>query len=267
MIKTKKDFEGKYIKLPKNISKKKLNRIKKKFNRLGFEKIYNYNYQNMGYTPYVYIFNFKKEYGSSCYDNELGAWSWLQRGFQEISIKEFLEEETSLGKYLKENKKEIISEGYNCIPSKYLVFYGTDLKEIKEDVERSIQDFSYGKPKKFKDGFEAVHWCIKNPFKEVSISHFAGDFIIRYSDIIQNLQWKDNRKCSSCNNKDFSWHYLNNYTRDILKYWKDIVEYRECILGIKEKKRYLRVHIGFDWGNSEFKPITTIVLDDNDIKK
>ena len=36
MIRNKKDFEGKYIELPKNLSEKKFNKIKNKFIRIGY---------------------------------------------------------------------------------------------------------------------------------------------------------------------------------------------------------------------------------------
>ena len=119
-IKTKEDFKDKYIELPNNLSKKKFDKIKAKFKRLGFD-ICHLRYSDIEDTYYSYGFNIfvyvqEKYDGLHLYKGSIGNWRKGNKS-QEISIKDFLAEPKEKDNaYLtiveiKESKKGIYVKG------------------------------------------------------------------------------------------------------------------------------------------------------------
>jgi len=84
IIKTKKDFKGKCIELPKNLSEKIFNKIKNKFDKLALHFSSNYIFGDQEHCPYIcYLYDEASNYLKT--DN-------VPYG-EEISIEDFLNEE------------------------------------------------------------------------------------------------------------------------------------------------------------------------------
>ncbi|PNX49908.1 MAG: hypothetical protein BV457_00275 [Thermoplasmata archaeon M9B1D] len=97
IIKTKEDFKDKYIEVPKDIDEEIFDKIKKKFNRIGFSFYRNdkgFSYKTIIECPYIWVEKEEKIVNSNIVQPEL--WN-----LEEISVEDFLreeEEEFRLGK-------------------------------------------------------------------------------------------------------------------------------------------------------------------------
>ena len=247
IIKTKEDFKDKYIRLPKNLSRKKWDKIIRKLKKIGYVIEYDCRYEGL------YLFNFLQPRITNSIINTFSYIIHIERQ-KEVSISDFLKEE-----------EETIIEGYNCIPNKYMVFCGVGLRDSKEDVERSIQGFSYGKAKKFYNIIQALNWCFINPMKEITYeTPCSVNSRTRYNEEKDSFE--------NYNQELKRWTWNSYYRTSSPSLWKNIREYRKrktdmvdsmsLSLGYNGKTRYTRL-IGIDWGNiniklNEFPILTTL---------
>jgi len=148
IIRTKEDFEGKYLEIPTNTSKRKFKKIKKKFKKLGFD-IDSSNSIRLSINFPFSIYCFAEE-------NDLVIINTIINSseYKKISIKDFLRES-------KQNTP--------------LVFYGDDIEEIEEEIEKFKKGFSYKKPIKITVG-EAKKRKLKFKFKQEIEYDFDGNY-------------------------------------------------------------------------------------------
>ena len=190
MIRTKKDFKGKTIKIPQNISEKKFDKIEAKLKRLGFDTFF-LLYCDIEEYPYMAIndnnFNDIIQWSKEPNEDKSRKQKKIDKYFlslQEISVKEFLREEKE---YFDLNS--LTKSIYYDLSKKYPSFPHLLIENIKESKKRiyikgKIKDYNphltiagveiaycpqcSNKARKFKTAEEAIKWMYKNPMKEIS---------------------------------------------------------------------------------------------------
>jgi len=251
MILTKKDFRCKYIKLPKNISKRKFNKIKNKFKRLGFyphDILFNYDRLKYGFTyicqhwamPFFGIFD---DCPVIC---------------REVSIKEFLKEPKKENKLKDEEVKKII------LPNYYIESFEIDANKWKiDEFNHKKNRYVFKKRNKEKE-FSSFKFLIMNNgcikiFRKIS-SLDEENYILKKPFVVTIELNSNGKECSVslkelgivCWDKDEN-EAIKEVKKEILDLYDDLVLDPRWELGKKPKRwqKILKEHIQYKKRNYE----------------